>query len=252
MKKLKVLKSILFLLAVGIYGQQTTGVVPEEKIEVITVTSEQNSVQTPSKNKRGAVYYQQRKLDSDFKEEYKGKKFDYDRIVEERKPKEINAPAFRLPVGLLNALMYILLAFILGLVLYIVFKNAGGFSFGRSRQSIKVDTSEESDIEDIENLSIQNFAQLIQKAKAEGNYRKAIRFYYLWVLQKLADQKLIQYNKDKTDYEYYLELGQNPIREDFYQNTYIYDYVWYGKFEMNTQEFQLAESIFQRTLNRIK
>lgn len=212
---------------------------------------ESEPITTPLREERGELFYEQRNLDSKFKDDYQGKKYDYDRIVKQKEKTYKEPPSFKFPTGIFQFLMYTLLALIVLLVLYYIIKNAGGFSFGNEKNRIKINTTAEESIENEEDISHHNFEQLIQKAKLDKDYRKAIRFYYLWVLQKLSDKNYIKYNKDKTDYDYFLELGQRPIKEDFSQNTYLYDYVWYGKFELNEHQFTMAESIFQRTIQKI-
>lgn len=205
---------------------------------------------TPISGERPPVYYKQRELDSDFKSKYKGKKYDYDRVV--KPPEPINPPNFSIPVGLLKFLMYGLLAILLIVVVYKIIQNAGGFTFGKSKTKIKVDFSDEHELEDVENIESNDFETLIQKAKDSKDYRRAVRYYYLWVLQRLTENKLIDWHKDKTNYDYFLELNQKTIQDDFSNSHYIYDYIWYGNFEFDLTEFNRAESIFKGTLNKLK
>lgn len=264
MKKFRILFFVVLIPFVWGFSQQT------DKVEILpppapiseaeeeysdevydeTYDETYEEIVTPTREERGPIYYEQRNLEPKFKDKYKGEKYNYDKVEKERK--EIRPPSFNFPAGLFEFLMYGILAVIILLIIFYIVKNAGGFHFGNEKRQIKVQTSEELDEEDIEHIANNNFEHLIQKAKAEKDFRKAVRYYYLWVLQKLTDRKLIQFNKDKTDYEYWVELGQNPIKEDFSQNTYIYDYIWYGKFNLNESEFAIAESIFQRTLNKIR
>lgn len=242
---------ILFFWGILSFGQDTLNLYKNG--ETVISTSENIAVPAliPTKTERGETFYQQRNLDSDFKDSYRGKRFDYDRKMPERDIKAPSSPWFSLPAGLMKVLMYSILGIIILVVIYFIFKNAGGFSFGSEKRKIKYDSSGEREDEDLENIENNNFRLLIQKAKSEGDFRKAVRYYYLWVLQKLTDKNLISWNKDKTDYDYFIELGQHPIKDDFSSNTYIYDYTWYGKFHLSPKEFELAESIFQRTLSKL-
>lgn len=218
--------------------------------DLVTNSTTIHPFETTPKELREPTINHERSLAPKFKDQYRGEKFDYDRIVEQE-PSDFHMPEFNLPQGLLKVLMYVILGFIVLLIVYHVFKNAGGFSFGKEKHIIKYQTGEESEMEDSENINNNDFGVLIQRAKEKEDYRKAVRYYYLWVLQKLADRNLILWNKDKTDYEYYLELATNPIREDFSANTYIYDYTWYGNFNLSNAQFQQAERLFQRTLNQL-
>jgi hypothetical protein len=254
MKKIKLFFLFAFFLSIlGSAQIHSDSVVsePEEYVESYEEYEEEVIV-TPSREERGPLFYEERKLDDSFKEKYTDDKFNYDKVVKEKEMKEVEPPSFHLPTGIFSFLMYAILVLIIGLILYYVLKNAGGFHFGNPPHKIKIQTSDEKKLEDVEHIENNNFAELIANAKKEQDYRKAIRYYYLWVLQKLTDRNIIKFHKNKTDYDYFIELDKNPIKEDFSQNTYIYDYIWYGKFPINEREFDIAEAIFQRTLHKIR
>lgn len=247
MKKIK----LLLLLVPGIYcfGQDTV-------IETVDSMQQEYYGQynpeynVPSYENREETKFHNRKLNEDFKDNYKDEKFNYDRIVKQKEVK-INTPAVQIPGGILQFLMYMVLGVVIVMIIYFILKNAGGLSFGNEKRNIKYDTSEEAGEEDLEQIQNNNFELLIRKAKSEKDYRKAIRYYYLWVLQKLTDRNLIKWHKDKTDFDYLQELKNHSIKDNFSSNTYIYDHIWYGNFDLNSKEFELAESIFQKTLKKI-
>ena len=245
MKKIKLL-FLFILISISNLGQ-----------EVMVDSISQNysgeyypEYETPYGEDRPKTEFHNRHLDENFKDDYKSEKFNYDRIVKRKEP-EINPPSFRIPVGFLEILMYAILGIVILLIIYYIIKSAGGIYFGNEKRKIKYDTSEESSEEDLDEIANNDFEKLIQRAKSEQDYRKAIRYYYLWVLQKLTDRNHIKWHKDKTDFDYLQELKNQSIKEKFSANTYIYDHIWYGNFELNPQEFELAESIFQQTLKQI-
>lgn len=211
---------------------------------------ERNYLPTPAAEERGESNYSQRQLDPNFKDNYTGKRFDYDRKKKERKP--YSGPSLNLSFLFSKAVMYTVLALIVFAIIYYIIKNSGGFAFGKDRRKINYASDVEQLFEDKENIENNDFAKLIQKAKSENNFRLAIRYYFLWVLQSMFDKKLIDWNKDKTNFDYFSELGKSPISEDFFKNTHIYDYIWYGNFELSDSEFKTAESIFQKTLKKLK
>ena len=256
MKKLKPLIFCITLVCSISFAQEITETIspPEAQESYVDEYTESYDEPnpTPSKEEIGEVYFEKRSLNPDFKDNYKGKKFDYDRVVKQKEIKPPSPPLFNFPTGLFQILMYIVLAAIVLIVIYLIIKNAGGFSFGSEKKKIKFETSDETELEDEENIANNDFLNLIKKAKSDKDFRKAIRYYHLWVLQSLADKKLIHWNKDKTDYDYFLELGQHLIKEDFSNGMYVYDYIWYGNFQLDADQFNIAESIFQRTLNKIR
>lgn len=217
----------------------------EESMEYVEENEEEEYQYEPR-----PTVFEQRNFDPNFLEKYQGKDFDYDK--QPKVQKEFSSFNFNLPSGLLQVLMYILLGVVILLVLYHVFKNMGFDAFRGRKKYIKSNSSNEIDLENPENIQDFNFKQLIDQAKAQSDYRKAIRLYHLWILQKLTHKNLIIWNKNKTDHEYYLELKSIELQSLFSNSTYIYDYIWYGNFDLNANEFEQAETIFQNTLNHIK
>lgn len=250
---------VLCLLSFSVYGEYpgdfTVSVMeePDSRSKIAVASSSDNF------NENQEAYYKKVEVDPSFKDSYKGNIYDYDRKEKEKKPKDIieenpkkRKALFTLSAAFMRILLFVILGIIVLLIAYYILKNAGGFHFGSGRKKIDVQSAETTSEEDSEDIDTNDFESLILQAKSEKDFRKAVRFYYLRVLQKLSDNKLIQWDKDKTDYDYYLELAPHSIREDFYGNAYIFDHIWYGNFEINEKEFQLAESLFVRTLNKLK
>lgn len=270
---MKKIKKFIFLLTVFLWltfpvsGQQnrdtagpalTEKVIPGEKYPIENAYAE--SISPDSNGKIEPLYYQI-EIDPSFKDDYRSSVYDYDRPEKEKKPKErieneetgkVRKSLFTLSATAMKVTLFTILGLIVLTIVYFVIKNSGGFHFGSGRRQIDVKSGAQKSGEDPENIDNNDFASLIQNAKSRKEFRKAIRYYYLWVLQKLSDKKLIRWDRDKTDYDYYLELSENSIRKDFSENAYIFDHVWYGNFQMSEKEFKLAESLFNRTLDKLK
>jgi hypothetical protein len=88
-----------------------------------------------------------------------------------------------------------------------------------------------------ENVHELDFDDLIKDAVKAANYRLATRLYYLKALKKLSDNGLINWQKNKTNFEYYYELKEPGQRKDFYQLTRIFESVWYGNADITAAEF---------------
>lgn len=245
MKKIK----LFFLLLSGIlvFPQDSVAVEPVQmEAQTVYTADYQPEYETLPPQERLQTRFENRQWKEGFKENYKGKKFDY-----EEKEIKYTPPLFQLPAGLLQVLMYVVLGTILLIIIYFILRNAGGFSFGKEKRKINYQDSGESEAENLEEIQNNDFERLIQKAKSESDYRKAVRYYHLWVLQKLSERNLIRWDKDKTDFDYLQELKNHPIRPDFSSTTYVYDYTWYGHFRLDDREFELAEKLFRRTLKKI-
>lgn len=100
--------------------------------------------------------------------------------------------------------------------------------------------------EAIEDISTLNFDQLIAEAVAAKEYRRAIRFQYLKVLRALTDRGMIEWRQEKTNSDYLRELEREDLRPEFRRINWLFDYVWYGGFDVSQQEYRQMEGSFAR------
>lgn len=105
--------------------------------------------------------------------------------------------------------------------------------------------------DDEELINHQDIQSLIDEAIASGNYRLAIRFYYLLALQKMSGKELIDWQAQKTNHEYIYEVKDQQVRKQFRHITDLYDYIWYGNFEVDAQSFKKAQSSFLTLTNTL-
>jgi len=157
-----------------------------------------------------------------------------------------NGPAGSIVAMLLKALPYVLLGTLLFLILRFFLKvNTQEIIGGKNTQNdIHLSTSDAI-------LNKRDLAGLIDRAIADKNYRLAVRYYYLSVLQRLSDKELIDWHQDKTNEDYLRELTGTPLKEAMVHSTYLYDFVWYGNFNLNEQHFTKARKDFESLLTQL-
>ncbi len=102
------------------------------------------------------------------------------------------------------------------------------------------------------NIHETDFKSLIHSAEKEQNYRLAIRYYYLWLLKRMSQAEIIDYDVEKTNSDYYYEIKANATKEDFSYTSYLYNYIWYGEFDIDQTQFDKAKLAFTQFLNTIK
>ena len=142
---------------------------------------------------------------------------------------------------------YLVLAAIIVLLVRLFLKiNTKKLSVNQT-ENTEVIFSEESDI--IKNANIQD---LIKKAIIQNNYRLAVRYYYLLVLQKLEEKEMIVWEQQKTNEDYIKEINHKTITKKFKDLTQLYDFVWYGNFEINELEFTQVVSNFNSLTTELK
>lgn len=134
-----------------------------------------------------------------------------------------------------QAILWILIvsAFVAVIVLYLA--NSQFRLFRRASADVKLEQAEEAS--DTDNIFGINYQTEIDKAIARGNYRQAVRLLFLRMLRKMADRQLIRYEQDKTNFDYLMQLSQTRYYTDFFRLTRIYEYCWYGQFEVEPEQF---------------
>ncbi|APY11683.1 hypothetical protein BWZ22_10730 [Seonamhaeicola sp. S2-3] len=137
------------------------------------------------------------------------------------------------------------------LVIYFIFKavinKEGTWVFGKSSDKNIIPVT---DIEN--NIHATDFKKLIENAEKENNYRLAIRYYYLWLLKQLTQAEIIEYDVEKTNSDYQNEITQNQIKKEFAYTSYLYNYIWYGEFNVSPTEFDQAKHAFTKFLKSVK
>jgi len=137
------------------------------------------------------------------------------------------------------------------LVIYFIFRaivnKEGAWVFGKSSDKSIIPVT------DIEaNIHATNFKNLIAEAESNSNYRLAIRYYYLWLLKKLSSAEIIHYDVEKTNNDYRNEIESPKTKEEFAYTSYLYNYIWYGEFDVNDEQFSKAKYAFSAFLKSIK
>lgn len=199
-----------------------------------------------------------KKFEEKFQSKYKGEEFDYTTIkpresLWEKMRKKI-AEIMRSIFGEVDPLKSanyaeIILRFfaivIIGLVIYFLLKfllnKDGNFFFGKKNKKLNI-----SDQDLKENIHEINFPDSINNFERKKDHRSAIRYQFLFVLKKLSDKKLIDWNPEKTNKDYLAELNNKNQKADFKELVYIFNNVWYGEFEVDDQSYVRFKEKFNR------
>ena len=136
-------------------------------------------------------------------------------------------------------------AMIVFFVMKVTGMNKDGL-FGRNSQGGLRYTTGSEDIHQI------SFDEAIDHAIADGNYRLATRYLYLQVLKKLSDKGFIQWQLNKTNTDYLLEVAAKPWHQVFRMLTYNFEYTWYGEIPVSHDSFQELRNQFQQFNNQLK
>lgn len=100
--------------------------------------------------------------------------------------------------------------------------------------------------ESLENIHGINFNDEIEKAIVNSNYRLAVRLYYLHTLKRLNDQSLISWQPEKTNHTYIGEIEDPSLKLKFSRLTTQFEYIWYGEFAIDKENFGSIQSDFMQ------
>ncbi|MDQ0636455.1 hypothetical protein QF042_000020 [Pedobacter sp. W3I1] len=143
---------------------------------------------------------------------------------------------------------YIFIGLGVALILFIVIKVIGA-------ENIFTKKSKETILPyDVitENIHEIDYEQELQRLVAERKFRLAVRLLYLRALKKLSDAEIIQWQPDKTNYNYLMEISKPELRNDFSRLTLQFDYIWYGDFPIDEVKFDPINQSFNQFNKQIK
>jgi hypothetical protein len=241
----KILFIVLFFCAIPIWSQTS------DALEVAT-DSAQISIDTSGIEE---IYF-----DKDFKEKYNDKSF----VYEEKAPvktfwerfqewfaqwlKRIfdvqdGQTAITILDYAINTIAVILILIVIYLIVKAILNKEGTWIFGSKSDAnlIRYD-----DIE--RNLHLVDFEKLIKQSIQSGEHRLSIRYYYLFLLKKMSEKELIEWDVEKTNSDYLYEIKSPQLKANFEYLSYLYNYIWYGEFDLSAQEFEKAKKAFDTTI----
>ncbi len=207
-----------------------------------------------------------RVFDSDFKERYASENYNYEgkKVVKKTRmgsgeyedydkdkvtPREQdNSDDIYINFGPLGWLFVLIL---IGAVVYLAYTllNEGGVGIFGASKNKSIQRFDDINADNIEHADIH---ALIKQAENDKDYRLAIRYYYLLTLKTLTLKNHIKFEDDKTNTEYLNELTDKPFAKGFSYASYLYNYIWYGKFALEEQQYNKAKDDFTTLLTQVK
>ena len=142
----------------------------------------------------------------------------------------------------MKIIAFLVIIFVIYLIVKVIINKEGGWIFGKSAKKIKVSEITEEDIHSMD------FSSAITKAKNEKNLRLANRYYYLWLLKSFSDKEIIEWDIEKTNADYLNEISNLELKNEFQFLSYVYEYSWYGEFELSKTDFERTETTFQKLI----
>lgn len=145
-------------------------------------------------------------------------------------------------IGFLSGIVILIVVFI---VVRILVRHKGRWLLDKKNEELTLD------IYDTENMIEKaDFRQLIAEHEQKGDTRSCVRLYFLLTLKVLKNNDLINWLPDKTNSEYLNEITDQVLRNQFSYLSYLYEYVWYGEFTLENDDYLKAKSAFENLLQK--
>ncbi len=173
----------------------------------------------------------------------------------EKKDKTENKPSdWKMPEFLSSSFIkFILITSVILLLAFVLMKILISATGNKKVNDKKFDSKEidavlEGEIEEIEDCNLKLMLKAVLK---EGNYKAAVRIYYLLILQELTILAYIDWKKEKTNTEYVNEMSDKLAYNDFKDVTYIFEKIWYGNVDINEELYNAVQPKYDQFLNSL-
>jgi hypothetical protein len=159
-------------------------------------------------------------------------------------PPKTKSPNFS--VGGLGPLGYVLLGIfiiLLAFLIYYLFVNRE--KTGKHLSPLIIEDTAPSEI------PLTELQRLLQEALSKGDYRGAIRIYFIFVLRDLSEKNWIRWEKEKTNFQYLREMSGRNEYNAFNQTVSYFEIIWYGKREIDKHSFEKIKPHFTQLLDKL-
>ena len=211
-----------------------------------TATHDSNAYLTPISEAAQSV--QKRVVPDTILRQIKSEKaYWYANEVPPHQLKEEKSSDFRMQQWMITALWLIIIGVFIAIVIgFLASSNIHLFR----RRAATVLHSDEGVSE--ENLFTINYTDEIRSAVNAGNYRLAIRLWYLQTLKNLAEDELITYKQESTNSQYLQQLYDTNFYKPFRLLTRNFEYAWYGQFSLSQHAFESIQQDFTDFSNQLR
>ena len=251
----KLIHIVLFLFYASVGAQDTSAVALKEKQDKVLFTQKDIKVDNDT--------IEERHFENNFKTKYQSDDFVYEIKLKEKNAwdrfkewlSETLSRFFSFgnkenSMQFVELLFRIIAALIILVVIYLIVKSImnkeGQWIFGKNsdKKIIRYDEIEK-------NLHLVDFEKLIKQSIQSGERRLSIRYYYLWLLKKMSEKQIIEWDAEKTNSDYVYEIKNEQFKNNFNYLSYLYNYIWYGEFDIDDVTFEKAKASFEKTIQSI-
>ncbi len=260
-------KQCIFILLLSLsfaFGQEENPPAVEQVVEPAVVPVKENidknsisvdSLVTHQVKTENKIY--PKNIQPSFKTKYQGEEFDYSLTKPQKslweKIKErwenfwesifgktkykVDENAFE---AILKLLAILLGAFILFFILRFFLDKNRRSIFGKKNKKLNIKADKLD-----ENIHEIDFPSSILHFESQKDYRSAVRYQFLQLLKKMNAQNIITWNPEKTNRDYEIEIASENTKTKYQKWSYIFENVWYGEFEIDSETYKGFKQEFE-------
>ncbi|WP_010661943.1 DUF4129 domain-containing protein [Marinilabilia salmonicolor] len=116
-----------------------------------------------------------------------------------------------------------------------------------SRQGTQSNLRFSDDAHDYTTPKLMEMLRMFRNNKA---WREAVRMMFLLYLRELDDKGEITIKPFKTNQEYYREISDSKIKEEYRKRKRLFDVVWYGHVDLDSGQFEQVERLFTKNAGK--
>lgn len=147
---------------------------------------------------------------------------------------------------LFQILIYVGIGILAFYLVRLIFSSGFDWPFGKTKTGGPEQLEDDLEVEGNDDLSV-----AIRKAASEGNFRLAVRYWYIHLLRFFDRHELISYHPEKTNSDYVQEISNSDYRAKFAELSRIYDFVWYGEIPIAEREYRHIADRFDNMVNAL-
>lgn len=155
------------------------------------------------------------------------------------------APLFRGTSGELMEVLLILLAGLaFAVLIYYVLQARKKVTLAKS------DVTWGEVFTDPTEINEKQFREWMDKAEANGDFKEAVKYLYLWCIKQMDVREYILYRPEYTNRQVLNKLKNEDVKSTFSSVATTFEHVFYGHFNIDKDEFNsLKSQILNSMLN---
>ncbi|MGE5845411.1 MAG: hypothetical protein ACM34O_01720 [Ignavibacteria bacterium] len=106
--------------------------------------------------------------------------------------------------------------------------------------------------ETCEDINKIDFDALISSSLINKEFKIAARYHYLKSLKLLSDNKLIDWQINKTNKQYIYEILNAELKKSFQELTSIFEWIWYGDYPLEESSFYEIQKNFRNFYSMVE